>query len=180
MRNEGVAQAAASAAPSAPSAQASVTAVGLPSATSRAKVGPDRIATGLPGAIWAATSLISRPLTASTPLLATTSGTPSARTGSASASVTRKYCAGVAQTSRSLSRAAWRIADVARIAGSSGTSRRKTGFSWRSLMSRTVAGSFAHSVTSSPARASVCASAVPHAPAPMTAAVLNCFVMRPF
>ena len=58
------------------SAQARVTAQGRPRATSAAKLGPERTATGRSGMTSAATSLISRSEPCSTPLAQSTTGAP--------------------------------------------------------------------------------------------------------
>jgi hypothetical protein len=154
------------------SAQARVTAVGCAIATSRANVGPVKIAIAWPGAVAATISLIIAPVPTSMPLVASTIGTDLPSAAAARARVPRKCWAGVANSTMSAFATHAAKLPVAEIAGSSGTSFRNTRLVCCALISATVAASCAHKTGVKPARAAVWASAVPQAPAPITAMVL--------
>ena len=150
------------------SSQARVTAEGISFATSMAKVGPDSTAWGAAGRVSATTSVISLQLPFSIPLAQISTGALN-RPAAAMAAVTgRRNCAGATRIAAS---APWRAAamsDVASIAGSSVTPGRY-GFSWSALILAAISGSWACRITDRPARRATMASAVPQAPAPMTA-----------
>ena len=75
--------------------------MGCPRATSPAKVGPDRMATGFPGSASPRTSLIVFPVSRSIPLAQTATGTDGARCGAKSAQVARTAWAGTASRTAS-------------------------------------------------------------------------------
>ena len=144
------------------SSAARVIAVGRPLATSCAKVGPERTATGEPGRTARATSCIKRPVPSSIPLAQSTSGWPPADKAERTA---RGCCAGVT------TRNAWQCVSsarfcVARSVGLSGIPGRKRRFSWDVVMESTTSASRAQISVSAPSAAMVCARAVPQAPAP--------------
>ena len=152
-----------------PPPQASVTAVGSPAATSCANVGPDSTAISLAGAASRATSCMARPVPASIPLAHSTRSRGAfdeLRTGIC-AIVAARCCAGVT-SSNGLQPAMSARSLVARIEGASAAEGRNGELVWRVLISSASSGSRAQSSTSRPSAASICASAVPQAPAPMT------------
>ena len=73
---------------------AMATAVGMPSAASVAKLGPERTATGWPGNSSAAISVSRRPVPSSIPLAQMTSAVVPSRWAFAPRQKSRKYCAG--------------------------------------------------------------------------------------
>jgi len=150
------------------SAQASVTAVGRPRATSAAKLGPERTAGQACGSASARTSVSRRFVDCSTPLAHSTTGFAGATWGASVSSTPRICWAGVTISTASAAAACVR-SPVARIWGSSAMPGRKVRFSCAPFTASITAASRAQSVTSRPAVAATCASAVPHAPAPITA-----------
>ncbi len=127
-----------------------------------ANVGPDSNATGQPGSVAAATSASATPPGPS-PLAHSTSGR-----GNHPASAARAPAVAAAGTTTSSTSHVARSprSAVARIAGSS-TTPGKRGATPVAAIAATVAASRAHSITG-PAATATCASAHPHAPAPMT------------
>ena len=89
---------AASRAASVASRAAIVTAVGRPRATSVAKLGPDRIAGGLPASTSPAISDIRLPLSRSMPFAQMTFGVPGAISGAMSDKASRSACAGTTES----------------------------------------------------------------------------------
>ena len=121
------------------------------------------------GSSVSTTSVIIASVSRSIPLLATTivasSGTASAWLRSRS----RSTCDGGTYVTTSASRTAARRSSVARRPAWSGAPARNRSLRWRSLIDATTSGSRAQRTTSWPLRANRSASAVPHAPAPITA-----------
>ncbi len=138
----------------------------MPRATSSAKLGPDRIAGVARGKVSAITSVMKRCVPRSIPLAQATTGTAFTWAPSAAAAA-RRSCAGTASSTASAC-ATSAIAPVAATRRSISTPGRR-GLSRRLVSIATTAASRAQSVTSRPARAAAFASAVPHAPAPITA-----------
>src|SRR3954470_791427 len=81
----------------------------------------------------------------------------------------RRRCDGVATQTRLAPSTALARSLVARTVGAMRTPGRKRGFSCSRMIDEATSASYAHTVTAWPLRASRSASAVPHAPAPMTA-----------
>jgi hypothetical protein len=77
-----------------PSRAASVTAVGMPRATSAAKLGPDRIAGTAAGAVSAIISLMNFLVPRSMPLAQTITGVRGAIKGASALATARTACAG--------------------------------------------------------------------------------------
>ena len=165
-----------SSAPRAASSMARVTAVGRPLATSMAKLGPDITAGIASGSSSASTSVMNLPVASSIPLEQRTTGACGLNQPSRRVSVARVCWAGVTQKRASKPARSPRWV-VARKAGFRGTPGRKTVFSWRVLMASATSGSSAQRRTDWPSRVSICAMAVPQAPAPITPIFLKCVVM---
>jgi hypothetical protein len=102
------------------------------------------------------------------PLAQMTTGVPAGRTGRISSAIARRCCAGVAINTPSVRASTRARSPLAETEGSILISGRKSVFSWPSLMAATTSGSRAHNLTSRDGRVRTPASAVPHAPPPIT------------
>ena len=151
---------------------------GRPRATSAAKVGPESTAWGQPDSISPPTSDIVLSDPVSIPLVQCNIGNGSRRCGWSCRITPRRNCAGTTSNTPSAPSIAAAISVVARILGSRVTSGKNMGFRCRSLISDTTSRSRAQSTASEPACRATIASAVPHAPPPMTARRLNCASRR--
>src|SRR3990170_7731467 len=143
-------------------------AVGRPSATSRANVGPESAAMRARGKRSAITSLIRRGRSGSKPFVALTIGTSSG-TGSSRASVAAKNSEGTTMTIRLAPRATAASSPVTSTSAGSSMSARYHGLRRVSRMPATTSGSRAQSRTGVPPRARWTASAVPQLPPPTSA-----------
>ncbi len=154
------------------SAHATTVAAGCSSAISLARLGPVTTATreGSAPVTWTTTWLIRINVSSSMPLARLTSVTSSPSRSFQSVRLARSVCDGTASSTVHAPASASAALLVARIDFDSSTSPRYSVFRWVSLISSASSWRRAHRVTSLPASANTLASAVPHAPAPMTAA----------
>src|SRR5262249_42669513 len=128
---------------------------------------PDSTAWLALGIASASTSPSSLPVACSRPLAHNTTGFPAGRWRASSSATARTCWAGA--TIMTASCAAMRArSKVASMPASSATPGRTAELVWLALSSAPTSGSRAHKHTSRPARRSVCARAVPHAPPPIT------------
>ena len=144
----------------------------MPRATSAAKLGPDRIAGTAAGAHSAITSVMNFSVPRSIPLAQTIIGVRGAISGASNFVTARTACAGTT------TRIAGACAASAGIGGDRNAvidayAGQELAFAFFGKLREREQASGSQSVTSRPARAQVSASAVPQAPAPMTAMWLN-------
>jgi len=149
------------------SSQASVTAVGRPAATSRAKVGPDRTAMGWFSVVSVRTSVIKEQVPCSTPFEQMTRGVPGCRPVRRLSTTHRKNWDGTTNKMAAECADAAARSLVATMSDSRSTSGRNIGFPRPALMDSTTSGSRTHITASCPFRRTTQARAVPQAPPPM-------------
>jgi hypothetical protein len=144
-----------------------VTAVGIPRATSAAKLGPDRIAGTATGAHSAMISVMNLCVPCSMPLAQTINGVCFATNDASDVTTERTACAGTTRRIASL----FAVSPRSRVTLISLSMRTPGKKRLSRFFSRLAAlpGSYSQSVTLRPARAQVRASAVPQAPPPSTA-----------
>ncbi|SHX21706.1 Uncharacterised protein [Mycobacteroides abscessus subsp. abscessus] len=147
-------------------------AAGCSSTTSLARLGPLRTATRLGSApvTWTMTWLMRNRLSSSMPLATLTSVVSSPRYPVQADRLVRSVWDGTASSTVQAPVSASAGSAVALMDAGSARSPRYFEFRWVSLISRATSALRAHNVTLLPASARTFASAVPHAPAPITAA----------
>src|SRR5439155_7224574 len=155
------------------SVHATTAAVGRPSATSRANVGPDNAATGASGQVSVSSSVMRTWRCGSSPFVAETIGRRRGNAGAAPFTTLPKNSDGTATTTTSAPSSACSTWPVAMTRGGSATPGRNQGFSRVRPINSRSSGSRTHSRTSRPVRPRWVASAVPQLPAPTTARLMH-------
>ena len=152
---------------------ATTTVAGRQRANSGAMLGPDRTAIGLSGTFARMISLGRASVAISTPLVTLQIGTPAGTSGPSRSHVARKCWHGTAEMISSLLLKAARASAVGTTASSSGIPGRYLRFSRSTSRACTRSARFASSATWTSLPARICATTVPIAPAPTTAALVN-------
>src|SRR5919106_573414 len=152
---------------------AATTAVGCPWCTSRANDGPESTAIAVPAGSSSLRTVNMVFESSSSPFDTLTTSAAGSSAGAAWRATARTANEGAAETTSSAPCTARRTSDSATSTGASGASGRNMGFAWSRLTLSTTSGSRAQRTTSSPLRASRSASAVPQAPPPNTATLMD-------